>query len=225
MEKKLIFDLGFLDGTDSLYYLKEGYKVVAVEANPYVCKNFKIPSEYENDFTLLHTIMEEEYLEHKPFYINKERPEVSSVEKWIATQNGKYSVEEVTIDCLSLFDLIDTYGVPYYVKVDIEGVDKIVAEQIASLLEDTPEYVSFELNKNDYIDIFYMMKEAGYKRFKLVNQINNQKNSSGAFGDKLDNWLDFHTALSHYMKYRELKIIDNVNLGVGWIDLHCGKEG
>ena len=31
---KTIFDLGMYDGSDTIYYLEEGFRVVAVEANP-----------------------------------------------------------------------------------------------------------------------------------------------------------------------------------------------
>ena len=31
---KTIFDVGMYDASDTIYYLEEGYKVVAVEANP-----------------------------------------------------------------------------------------------------------------------------------------------------------------------------------------------
>ena len=34
MNSKLVYDIGMNDGTDSAYYLRRGYSVVAVEANP-----------------------------------------------------------------------------------------------------------------------------------------------------------------------------------------------
>ena len=32
--KKLIMDVGMYDGSDTAYYLKQGYRVVAIDANP-----------------------------------------------------------------------------------------------------------------------------------------------------------------------------------------------
>lgn len=227
MNNNLIFDLGFLDGTDSKNYLDKGYKVIAVEANPDLVEQAFIGRlkwesfDGKNHVLIPNAIYNESNIPFV-FYINKERPEVSSLEKWIASQNGKFEVEEKKVYSISLQDLIKNYGVPYYIKVDVEGVDKIVAKQIYEL-EEKPMYVSFELNKDDFIDIFYYMKKSGYTKYKLVNQLNNLKNSSGDFGKYLENWLDYNTAFSNYCKYRELKIIDNVNLGLGWIDLHCGR--
>lgn len=37
MNPDLIFDLGMHHGHDSEYYLKKGFQVVAVEANPLLC--------------------------------------------------------------------------------------------------------------------------------------------------------------------------------------------
>jgi FkbM family methyltransferase len=37
----LIFDIGCHDGRDSKFYLKKGFTVVAVEANPSLCRQLK----------------------------------------------------------------------------------------------------------------------------------------------------------------------------------------
>ena len=34
MVKNLVYDVGMNDGSDTLHYLKKGYKVVAIEADP-----------------------------------------------------------------------------------------------------------------------------------------------------------------------------------------------
>ena len=34
MQRDLIFDFGMHDGSDTAYYLRKGFRVVAVEANP-----------------------------------------------------------------------------------------------------------------------------------------------------------------------------------------------
>ena len=39
--KKLIFDIGMYDGSDTRYYLNEGFRVLAIEANPILVKRAK----------------------------------------------------------------------------------------------------------------------------------------------------------------------------------------
>ena len=36
--KKLIFDIGMYDGSDTRYYLNEGFRVLAIEENPVLVK-------------------------------------------------------------------------------------------------------------------------------------------------------------------------------------------
>ncbi len=225
MNKNLVIDLGFLNGEDSAYYMSKGFDVVAVEASPllYEAAKFRFTEELSSGKLKLHNRVITDYWRGPiAFYANKERPEVSSTEEWIASQNDKYETVPCLIDSMGFHDLIFTCGIPYYLKVDIEGMDKTISDCLL-VLGGLPRFVSFELNKVDYEKIFSNLKAVGYTKFQLVNQIHNKPNSSGPFGEFLDQdkWLDFDTALERYMKYRELKMIDNVNLGVGWIDLHA----
>ena len=41
MNKNLVFDLGLFNGNDTLNYIKKGYRVVALEANPILFKKYK----------------------------------------------------------------------------------------------------------------------------------------------------------------------------------------
>jgi hypothetical protein len=68
-----------------------------------------------------------------------------------------------------------------------------------------------------------------------VNQVNNEgkideeidytftKYSSGLFGQWLpkSKWFMIDEVLTRYMKYKELKIIDNQELALGWVDIHA----
>ena len=36
--ERLIFDIGMYDGSDTRYYLNEGFRVLAIEANPVLVK-------------------------------------------------------------------------------------------------------------------------------------------------------------------------------------------
>jgi len=205
--------------------MEKGFDVVAVEANPdlYNLTQGKFARELSSGKLILHNrVISNLWKGSIGFYVNKKRPEVSSTEKWIASQNGQYEVESYLVSSMSLDDLLFIHGTPYYLKVDIEGADKLIASSL-TLIKDKPKYVSFELNKNDYKEIFENLKKAGYTEFQLINQIHNKPNHSGPFGEFLDQdkWLDFDVALERYEKYRELKMIDNINLGVGWLDLHA----
>jgi hypothetical protein len=150
----------------------------------------------------------------------------------------------ITVDSMSLGDLCSQYGVPRYVKVDVEGCDLMVAQQV-SQMQEKPTYISFETSKRDYAGLFAYLYVAGYIGYQLVNQANNSSRgaperpgegytieyrfsqySSGYFGKDLprDKWLSYDEALVRYIKYKELKQIDNQELGLGWLDLHARMD-
>ena len=224
MKNKIIFDLGFCNGIDTMYYLSQGCKVVALEGNPTLVDigNRRFKEEIENgQLILLNKVISNYTKDNIDFYINPEKIEWGSLYKEIAEQDGKQSIK-VSVSSISFFDLIDLYGIPYYLKVDVEGCDVLIASNLSQLNE-KPEVVSFELNKIDYLEIFMSLKRAGYTKFQLRNQINNIPYSSGLFGYLLpeNKWLTFDEAFSRYVKYRDLRLLDNIDLAVGWLDLHA----
>lgn len=228
----LIFDLGFHNGDDTAYYLHKGYDVVAIEANPKLHELGKIRFNKEignGKLTLLNLAFNDTINDKVDFYINPERYDLSTCD----LNKVKYwGVEPITVDVLTIsyIDMISMFGVPYYIKCDIEGLDYLLIKQISDKLDNIPEYLSFELSRFDYFKIFSYLYVSGYTKFQLINQLALDKDddfsfteySSGKFGKFLsDNWLSFDECLTRYMKYKELKAIDNKNLALGWIDIHA----
>ena len=232
---KYIFDLGFHNGDDSDYYLKKGFIVVAVEGNPNLVELGRKRFEKE--------ILDKKlYLYHRvisnitgeiPFFIHPTKTDWSScnIQKviWVGS-----TARETNVDTINLKYLYTTYEIPYYIKTDVEGNDIDVVKQLF-FNKERPKFVSFELSKIDYYEIFSYLHVAGYSLFQLVNQANNRgkvdktigygfsEYSSGLFGEWLPDskWLTINETLTNYMKYKELKVIDNQELALGWIDIHA----
>ena len=244
INNNLIFDLGFHNGDDTDFYLRKGFTVVSVEANSALVKEgaerFKKYID-ERQLILLNKVVSENK-GMQDFYINPNKSDWSSCDKNLAESDGSQS-RVVSVESLTLIDLCNEYGIPLYVKVDIEGCDLLVAKQIFNLAE-KPQYVSFETSKRDYAGIFAWLYVAGYNKYQLVNQLNNidrkidptqktgegkkidyqfSKYSSGFFGKDLpeNKWLSYDEALTRYLKYKELKVIDNQELALGWLDVHA----
>lgn len=243
-KNNLVFDLGFHNGDDTDFYLKKGFKVVALEANPDLievgAKRFKT---YIRDAKLV--LVNKAVSGSKgiqKFYIHPHKSDWSSCDKNMAESDGT-PAKMVSVESLTLGDLCSEYGTPLYAKVDIEGCDLLVAGQLSGLAE-KPQYISFETSKKDYAGIFAGLYAAGYKKYQLVNQLNNltrksdpaqrsgegkkidyqfSRFSSGFFGKDLPGgkWLSYDEALWRYMKYKELKTIDNQELALGWLDVHA----
>jgi FkbM family methyltransferase len=238
----LIFDLGFHNGDDTHYYLAKGFNVVAIEANPYLVaegeKRFA-PEIMDGRLNLINKAISSEKGKIE-FYIHRANSDWSSCFEDIVKSDGS-EPETVMVAAVSLHQLYKQFGVPYYAKVDLEGCDVYTARQVFEYKE-KPDFISFETSKRDYAGIFSYLFVAGYQRFQLLNQLVNQqrivesgsntdaqtgyrftKFSSGPFGKDLpaDKWLSFDEVLSRYIKYKELKQLDNKELGLGWLDIHA----
>src|SRR5215469_13560512 len=141
----LIFDLGMHLGLDTQFYLEKGFRVIAVEAAPAMIEHAKSSlQQYIATGQLI--IIDRAFWanddEEIPFYINGDKHDWSSAFKEWA-QKGSHQVQEVRAKTVTLPRLFEDYGVPYYIKCDIEGADALFVRQ---LLKDQrrPSYVSVE---------------------------------------------------------------------------------
>ena len=163
----LIFDIGMHDGRDTIFYLRKGFSVVGVEANPILAKKVSDDlAEYiESGRLKILNVGLSEVSGYLPFYINKEIDEWSSFKQEWASRG--YATEEVMVKSITATELLSMFGAPYYAKVDIEGWDGIVVEGLISGNE-KPKYISYE---NPMPHIFEKLVSAGYKKYKFVSQL------------------------------------------------------
>ena len=168
MVPNLIFDIGMYDGSDTEYYLKKGFRVIAVDANPRLCEvvqNRLADYVKTGQLTVLN-IGISGTLTDVTFFIAANKLDWSSFDRSFAARFDG-CVEEVKIPCITLSELMQAYGVPYYAKIDIEGRDR---DAIVSLLQlsDLPRFVSVEATVADFSSL---MASVGYGGFKLINQV------------------------------------------------------
>lgn len=167
---ELVFDIGMHIGEDSRHYLKKGYKVIAVEANPILAQKNAVKFKKHIDagqLTILNVgIADKEDV--LPFYVNHRLTEWSSFDKEIGTRNNT-AHHVVDVPCVTTRSLFEKYGMPYYLKVDIEGFDHYCLLDIPET-GNKPKYVSCEAVYLDWLDI---LKVKGYTKFKIINQANN----------------------------------------------------
>jgi FkbM family methyltransferase len=160
-KSKLIFDIGLHKGEDTGFYLKQGYTVIAVEANPVLadyCAN-KFVTEIKSGKLIILNVGISDKEGNMPFYINHASSEWSSFDESIGTRNNTPK------------SIFEKYGIPYYLKIDIEGFDYHCLNDIPENGE-KPQYVSCEATD---IWLLEILKQKGYKKFKLINQANNFK--------------------------------------------------
>ena len=238
VERMLIFDLGMHLGLDTQFYLKKGFRVIAVEAAPLMIENARTSlSRYIETGQLIivdrafWSVDEEEI----SFYINQEKDDWSSAFKWWA-ENGAHDIRDIKVKTTTLPRLFSEYGVPYYIKCDIEGADELFVRQLSADRR-RPSYISVEATSLEALAILYA---AGYDRVQLVNQAFNgfaqppdpplegniapvkfNGHMSGLFGRELnpEGWVTFTQAAGMYLDFRDLKRRHD-KLAHGWLDFH-----
>jgi FkbM family methyltransferase len=170
MERDLIYDVGMHNGDDTAFYLHRGYRVVAIEADPVQAEagfgRFK--TAIAQDRLIILNVAISPQPGTVQFWISS-NPEYNSLskEKACSSDNTCHSIE---VHSRPFASILAEYGVPYYLKVDIEGADYLCMEAIDP--EDPPHHLSFE--KND-LDQLLLCRKKGYSFFKLIAQENFQQ--------------------------------------------------
>ena len=229
---KIIFDIGSNNGDDIPYYLHIADKVIAIEANPKLCevisKRFKTEIQNKRLFIENSAISD---LNQKTidFYINKKHHVKSSIFAPKCFNNW----EKVIVKAITCKELLKKYGEPYYIKIDIEGADKIFLEQlleskfkprfisaechkleIFSILSEKLEYKSFKLVEGHKVNKIYKKKKLFSKSANKIINYSFPKHSAGPFGNDINgDWVDKDSLLRLLALKR-----------LGWKDIHATTD-
>ncbi|MEM7300516.1 MAG: FkbM family methyltransferase [Pseudomonadota bacterium] len=230
----LVFDVGMHRGEDTDFYLKKGFRVIGIEANPALCEECaeRFASEIQaNQLTIVNSAVAEIDGEID-FYLNPGRSVWGTADPAWVERNEKQGQQSIKTRVVArpFSSLIQQYGVPYYLKIDIEGFDHLCLSGLIGF-DHIPEHVSVESSATDQADTMYqlsLMHDLGYKRFKLVPQhdVNKQRcprparegneidysfpnGSSGLFGEEAPgDWMSYDAIRSEYEKiYRQVALV------------------
>jgi len=166
--KKIIFDIGMHKGEDTLVYLNSGFHVIAVEANPVLVElaseKFKTYIE-EGRLLILNLGINIKSNENLLFYKNTNKSEWSSFDYNAAFKNNS-KIEKIFVNTITMDDLLNKYGIPFYLKIDIESYDTLCLESLFNF-KTLPEYISCEASSINNLEL---LNTLGYSKFKLINQ-------------------------------------------------------
>jgi len=230
MHEDLIYDVGMHKGEDTDYYLKKGFKVIGYEADPELASHCRrrFSSAIESGKLVLveGAITEiqsgENGSKETRFYRNKDISVWGTVVSDWARRNELLGTtnETIVVPVVNFVDCLKTYGIPHYLKIDIEGMD-IVCLKALKHFQIRPDYVSIESSKVSFRNVKEELKlliGLGYTGFKAIQQgnITEQKEpdssmegrnvgyqfsrgSSGLFGTDLpDQWKNDKQILREY---------------------------
>jgi FkbM family methyltransferase len=174
----LIFDVGLHKGEDTDFYLKKGFKVVAFEADPDLvahCRDhFQQPIADHRLRIIEGAVAPEPAGERIAFYKNLQKSEWGTIDQRWVERNEQFGTRSVKIEVgrVDLAEIFRTHGIPFYLKIDIEGADHLVLDELGRF-EDRPRYISMEAEKVDFSQLvseLNLLKRLGYRTFKPVQQ-------------------------------------------------------
>ena len=168
----VVFDVGMNNGDDSAYYLSKGFRVVAIEANPVLVEKAQVRFEREiaTGQLVIEGIAIADEIGKLPFWINEERTEFSSLMQKRARRDGM-RCRVIEIETLTFDVLLERYGIPYYLKLDIEGAERFCLESLRSF--PLPGFISVEAEGLEYLQLLW---QVGYREFAIVDQMRHNSN-------------------------------------------------
>lgn len=232
---RVIFDIGANEGQNLNYFLDKVDLVFAFEANPYLVEKMKSDfKKFINDKRLIIrniALVNDVNIKDINFYIHKTINTHSTIYPYDISKFHKHKVK-----CDKLSSIIQKYTEEYnitkieYIKIDIEGADKLVLEDILknNIL---PKNLSVECHDPEVLELIIGSKYKSFKfvpgsdmtfknNIKIINKdlkekiINFDKNSSGPYGDDTTgDWYDKKSILPYFL-----------NHSLGWVDVHCSLE-
>ncbi|HKT47013.1 MAG TPA: FkbM family methyltransferase [Candidatus Acidoferrales bacterium] len=144
----LVFDIGANVGTMTQVFTSLSAKVIAVEPNPDCVRHIELTTPRESVEVLQAAVGEKNGL--AVLKVSDRKDKMSSLsDEWrdaIAKENHDYAgmwKRELTVPLLTLDTLIERYGMPHYIKIDVEGYEEQVLKGLSAL----PPLLSFEFNR------------------------------------------------------------------------------
>jgi FkbM family methyltransferase len=164
----IVVDLGANNGDDCDFYLRKGFRAVAIEADPEMAAviRARFPEALAAQKLLVCNVAIAAARQTLTFYKNAFSEWSSLKPGGKATQTHTFQPIEVQGETLGA--LLEGIGPLRYIKMDIEGNElDAVRSLVASPLR--PGFLSFEFN-NDQKRITQLLGACGYAGFQLIRQ-------------------------------------------------------
>jgi FkbM family methyltransferase len=248
MTDQVIFDLGMNNGDDTNFYLRKGFTVVAVEANPELCARAgeRFATEIADGRLRVLNRAVAAKAGHVQLFINETVSGWSTANtEWLESRvRLETKARPVTVPAVTLQEVIGEFGVPYYLKADIQGAEIACLEALVGM-NARPAYVSVSagtdvLTRGATQHIrrqMSLLSRLGYDRFQIVSQADTELQKcpypalegvyldyafkhgcSGLFGRELPGqWIDAAAALREHQRIvRSYKLAGHSRSPAGW---------
>lgn len=166
----LVFDIGANIGETTTFFASCAKKVVAIEPNPELFNKLRYKFEKKN--VTLDSRGISDSIGTKKFYISNLHTLSTFSLDWVQSSRFAQSFDwglELDIETTTLNDLIEEYGIPDYIKIDIEGHEFEVLTSFNKLLQNT--IIAFEWVEEQHCKLLKILDHLyslGYKNFCMA---------------------------------------------------------
>jgi FkbM family methyltransferase len=176
----LIIDAGAHAGEDTEFYLAKGFRVVAVEANPALAEALRarFADATASGRLRIFNVAIAERSGTQSLAVADDMTVWSSLSHDFVSRNESVGTtyRYVDVAAVRFEEVLAEVGVPYYLKVDIEGFDMLCVRALHQFNE-RPTWLSIESNVSvgassftSVVDELAQLWHLGYRRFQYVNQ-------------------------------------------------------
>jgi FkbM family methyltransferase len=218
----MIFDIGMHKGEDTAFYLGKGFRVIAIEANPdlsLTCRKRFASALQNGSLQIIEGAVAPTSVGESLTFFKNEKSVWGTIDRSWMKRNMELglSSESIIVPRVDIQSTFTTFGIPYYLKIDIEGADNLVLQGLKEFAN-RPRFISVEAettSANKLVKQITILSELGYKYFMLVQQasipgtkirtkcLNGdsmdyvfEADASGPFGDELSGpWLTDSAAI------------------------------
>lgn len=166
----LVFDIGSNVGTTVEFFSQKADKVIGFEPNPRLVEILR--EKFNNRNVIIDSRGLSNEIGEKKFRIANADTISTFSEDWVNNSRftGGYSWNEgIIVETTTLDSVIEQYGFPDYIKIDVEGYELEVLTSLTKLLENT--IISFEWaeeQKNKIEKTIKYLFNLGYKKFSYT---------------------------------------------------------
>lgn len=175
----LVFDIGYNVGefSEAVINKHSNAKIIAVEANENLCTRNR--NKNNPNITLLNNLMSDKDDEEIDFYIESKQLGISTASKEFM-DNSRFTkgsknlgsnsanwCDPVKVKSITLDSLINRYGIPNLIKIDVEGFEYNVIRGLNKKAED----ICLEWHEEDYdslLKIVSHLQILGYEKFGVI---------------------------------------------------------
>ncbi len=195
--KKLVFDIGANVGRTAEFYASRSEKTICFEPNPNLVNtlNEVFKDLIKEEKIVIDSRGLSNKVETKTFNISNADTISTFSDFWINQSRftGQYLWNtQIEVQTTTLDNIIDEYGVPDFIKIDVEGYELEVIKGLTKLLDNTT--ISFEWSEEQYDDmneIASILDKIGYKKFAFTYR------DDCTFGDELK-WSSWESLELHF---------------------------